>query len=39
MLHFLGFYDYTVILTYMSLVFAVSGLLLTDSGLFPQAVA
>ena len=39
MLHFLGFYDYTVILTYMSLVFAVSGLLLTDGGLFPQAVA
>lgn len=39
MLHFLGFHDYTVILTYMSLIFAVSGLLLTDSGLFPQAVA
>ena len=38
MLHFLGFYDYTVILTYMSLAFAVTGILLTDSGQFSQAV-
>lgn len=38
MIHFIGFYDYTVILTYLSLVSAVSGMLLASQGRFSGAV-
>lgn len=38
MLHFIGFYDYTVILTYLSLVSAVVGMLLASSGSFGASV-
>lgn len=37
-MRFIGFYDYTVILTYMSLVSAVSGILLSSQGRFTAAV-
>lgn len=35
---FIGFYDYTVILTYMSLVSAVTGMVLAGKGRFTAAV-
>ena len=35
---FIGFYDYTVILTYMSLISAVAGMLLASNGRFTAAV-
>lgn len=35
---FIGFYDYTVILTYMSLVSAVTGMVLAGNGRFTAAV-
>lgn len=35
---FIGFYDYTVILTYMSLVSAVAGMILSGKGRFTAAV-
>ena len=38
MLRFIGFYDYTVILTYMSLVSAVCGIILSGNGLFGWAI-
>ena len=38
MLHFIGFYDYTVILTYMSLVSAVLGMTFAHKGLFGAAM-
>ncbi len=38
MLKLIGFYDYTVILTYMSLVSAVIGMVLSSKGLFTAAV-
>ena len=37
-MRFIGFYDYTVILTYLSLVSAVSGILLASNGRFTAAV-
>ncbi len=38
MLKFIGFYDYTVILTYMSLVSGVIGMVLSAKGLFTAAI-
>ena len=38
MLRFIGFYDYTVILTYMSLVSAVLGMVFAHKGLFGAAM-
>ena len=38
MIHFIGFYNYTVILTYMSLVSAVFGMILAHNGNFTGAV-
>lgn len=38
MMRFIGFYDYTVILTYLSLVSAVSGILLASQERFTAAV-
>lgn len=38
MLKLIGFYDYTVILTYMSLVSAVVGMVLSSKGLFTAAI-
>ncbi len=38
MLKLIGFYDYTVILTYMSLVSAVIGMVLSSKGLFTAAI-
>ncbi len=38
MLKLIGFYDYTVILTYMSLVSAVIGMVLSSKGMFTAAV-
>lgn len=38
MLHFIGFYDYTVILTYMSLFSAVLGMSMAAKGSFTAAV-
>ncbi len=38
MLKFIGFYDYTVILTYLSLVSAVIGMVLSSKGLFTAAI-
>lgn len=38
MLRFIGFYDYTVILTYMSLIAAVCGIFLSGNGLFGWAI-
>ena len=38
MRHFIGFYDYTVILTYLSLVSAVCGMTLASRGLFGWAI-
>ncbi|MBO7251731.1 MAG: CDP-alcohol phosphatidyltransferase family protein [Oscillospiraceae bacterium] len=38
MLHLIGFYDYTVILTYMSLVSAVTGILFSGQGHFSWAI-
>ena len=38
MLRFIGFYDYTVILTYTSLITAVCGILLSSKGLFGWAI-
>ena len=38
MLRFIGFYDYTVILTYLSLVSAVCGMFLANAGAFGPAV-
>lgn len=38
MLRFIGFYDYTVILTYLSLIFAVSGMMLSGQGAFGGAI-
>ena len=38
MLRFIGFYDYTVILTYMSLASAVGGMMLAARGRFTAAV-
>ena len=37
-MRFIGFYDYTVILTYMSLVSAVVGMYLSDQGMLTGAV-
>ena len=37
-MRFIGFYDYTVILTYMSLVSAVMGMYLSDRGMLTGAV-
>jgi len=34
----IGFYDYTVILTYMSLLFAVAGMFLASNGRFTAAI-
>ena len=38
MLRFIGFYDYTVVLTYLSLISAVTGILLSSRGEFSLAV-
>ncbi len=38
MLKLIGFYDYTVILTYMSLVSAVIGMVLSSKGMFTAAI-
>ena len=38
MLHFIGFYDYTVVLTYLSLVSALCGIIQAASGHFNGAV-
>lgn len=38
MLHFIGFYDYTVILTYISLFSAIYGMILSADGAFTGAV-
>ena len=38
MLRFIGFYNYTVILTYLSLISAVVGMVLSSKGLFTAAV-
>ena len=38
MLHFIGFYDYTVILTYLSLISALCGITQASSGHFNAAV-
>lgn len=38
MLKLIGFYDYTVILTYMSLVSALLGMFLSDKGMFSWAI-
>lgn len=38
MLHFIGFYDYTVILTYLSLLSAVYGMTLAGQGRFTAAI-
>ena len=38
MLRFIGFYDYTVILTYMSLVSAVLGSIFAHRGLLARAM-
>ena len=38
MLHFIGFYDYTVVLTYLSLVSALCGVIQAASGHFNAAV-
>lgn len=38
MLHFIGFYDYTVILTYMSLVSAVLGMTFASRGMATAAI-
>ena len=38
MLHFIGFYDYTVILTYLSLISALCGITQATSGNFEAAV-
>ena len=38
MLRFIGFYDYTVILTYMSLISAVCGIFLSSKGFFGWAI-
>lgn len=38
MLRFIGFYDYTVVLTYMSLCSAVIGMVLSTKGYFTAAV-
>ena len=38
MLRFIGFYDYTVILTYMSLVSAVLGMTFANRGMYSAAV-
>ena len=38
MLRFIGFYDYTVVLTYMSLVSAVLGMVFAHKGLFGAAM-
>ncbi len=38
MLKLIGFYDYTVILTYLSLISAVVGMVLSSKGLFTAAV-
>ena len=38
MLRFIGFYDYTVILTYLSLVCAVTGMTLSSQGSFGWAI-
>ena len=37
-MRFIGFYDYTVILTYMSLVSAVVGIMLSSQGRFTAAI-
>ena len=37
-MHFIGFYDYTVILTYLSLVFAVLGMIHGGNGDFSAAI-
>ena len=37
-MRFIGFYDYTVILTYMSLVSAVGGIMLSAQGRFTAAI-
>ncbi len=37
-LHFIGFYDYTVVLTYLSLLSAVVGMVLAGKGMFTAAV-
>jgi CDP-diacylglycerol--serine O-phosphatidyltransferase len=37
-MRFIGFYDYTVILTYMSLISAVTGMVLAGKGRFTAAV-
>ena len=37
-MRFIGFYDYTVILTYLSLVSAVAGILLSSQGRFTAAI-
>ena len=37
-MRFIGFYDYTVILTYLSLLSAVSGILLSGQGRFTAAI-
>lgn len=37
-MHFLGFYDYTVILTYLSLLSAFSGMLAANGGRFSAAI-
>lgn len=38
MLRFIGFYDYTVVLTYLSLVSAISGIIAASHGKFHTAV-
>lgn len=38
MLRFIGFYDYTVILTYMSLISAFFGMIFASKGIFTAAV-
>mgnify|MGYP002733534065 CR=1 FL=1 len=38
MLHFIGFYDYTIILTYLSLISALCGITQATSGHFNAAV-
>ncbi len=37
-MRFIGFYDYTVILTYLSLLSAVGGMVLASKGLFTAAI-
>lgn len=37
-MRFIGFYDYTVILTYLSLVSAVAGIMLSSQGRFTAAI-